>query len=89
MYNQYTKCVKRLFIVLQGPRFMSTEYKTRYKGDKHDLTTKPGDTDLKSDGSGFVHNQNIEPITFNPDQAHEGSVPVSAIHSARKRLSEN
>lgn len=58
-----------------GPRFMSTEYKTRYKGDKHDLTTKPGDTDLKSDGSGFVHNQNIEPITFNPDQAHEGSVP--------------
>jgi hypothetical protein len=55
---------------------MSTEYKTRYRGDKPNSSTQPGDVDLKSDGSGFVHNQNIEPITFNPDKAHEGSVPV-------------
>lgn len=58
-----------------GPGFMSTEYKTRYRGDKPNSSTQPGDVDLKSDGSGFVHNQNIEPITFNPDKAHEGSVP--------------
>ena len=35
-----------------------------------------GNVCFKPEGSGFTHAYNEEPVTFHPDYAHKGDVPV-------------
>jgi len=64
--------------LLQGPSRMTTEtaqqFKCKHTGgaDCSKLSKLP--IGLKEE-SGFVHNINVEPVTFIPGAAHSGSVP--------------
>jgi len=57
---------------LHGPRFMSTESYTKFDGTQSIIR----DTSILSVGpkedTGFTHAQNIEPITYRPNESYEG-----------------
>jgi len=58
-----------------GPKFMSTENKASFKGipsKRVDLSTKI--VGPKED-TGFTSAYNVEPITFKPNEAHDGRLP--------------
>ena len=56
---------------------MTTESQQRFQGrqpDRRDVSRKSVGG---KEGSGFTHAQNVEPISYHPDHAHSGDVPVS------------
>jgi len=58
-----------------GPAYMTTETHQKFKGQQPDRSDISRKSIGHKEGSGFVHGQNDEPITFNPDKAYRSDVP--------------
>lgn len=58
-----------------GPAFMTTETSSKYVGQQPDRSDVTRRSVGYSEGSGFTHAYNVEPITYHPDHAHHGDVP--------------
>ena len=55
---------------------MTTETNERFKGHQPHTDSSKNAVGHK-EGSGFTHATNIEPITYQPDAAYKGNIPVS------------
>jgi len=52
----------------QGPRYMTSETSSKFLGTPSIKMNLDGNTVGKKEYSGFTHSQNIEPITYRPDE---------------------
>lgn len=60
---------------LHGPRFMSTENHTKFNGTQSIIRDTSTLAVGPKEGSGFTHAQNVEPITYRPNESFEGAYP--------------